>query len=189
MLNGLTLITILAVVLASSCSGPYCDTIPQTFVGPADLADGTWVFAIDRPTLRGPCEQVDLQALSDGNLRGVMGTVPGALVHLDLEGDHMEGAIGGDALHAEGWVPSGFLGERGQGLVLDAVINDPQDIAGDLLLRVELDNGMVCEIEGTFSAWLDPESDGEGRLCDIPVPLDPRAPVEAPAQEDVSWCD
>lgn len=181
---------LLALVFTADCGGPPCVDVDGADVVPVP---GAWDLRLEQPRLTGPCQEVDTDALVRTTLRAELGVVGEDLVHLDLDGVHLEGRILGDTLYAEGWSDAGFMEEQPQGLrlplgvVLDARLADERSMEGELLLIIEAPHGL-CEATARFQGQPLPWSEGQPVLCEAPVPADPDAPIQAPEAEDMASC-
>lgn len=181
---------LLALLFTADCSGPPCGEVEGAALLPVS---GAWDLRLEQPTLSGPCGEVDTDALVRATLRAELGVVGEDLVHLDLDGVHLEGRVQGDHLYAEGWSDAGFMADQPQGMrlplgvVLDARLADEHHMDGELLLIIEAPHGL-CEAAARFQGQPLSWSEGQPVLCEAPVPADPDAPVQAPEAEDGATC-
>lgn len=188
----IVVVALFALIFQADCSGPPCLEEVQQDVVPVE---GAWALSLEQPTLEGACEGVDIQALIRDELRAGLGGAGDGMVHLDLGGVHLEGQVRGEQLYAEGWSEAGFIREQveGQrlpmGVVMDAWLDSPSVMDGELLLVVEAPRG-ACEVTAWFHGEPLPQGEGEGEpmLCDRPVPEDPSAPVQAPEDGGGTTC-
>lgn len=184
------LAALLALLFTADCSGPPCIEPVEEQILPVS---GAWELALETPELGGVCNGIETRPLLSAPLRAELGVVDEDLVHLDLAGVHAEGRVQGDQLYAEGWAPASAVrdGPEGPGLpmgvVIDGAIDDPRNLDGELLLRIEGPRG-ICEVTAWFHAQPLPDTEGEPALCDAPVPAEPAAPVQAPEWEGGSTC-
>lgn len=188
----LAFVALIVILSDVDCSGP-----PQCLAPVEPDAEppvqGAWELVLEQPAFTGTCEGIDTEALVATRLRAELGLVDGQLVHLDLEGVHLEGALWSNQVYAEGWSDAGFMRDEGEGLrlplgvVLDGWFTDPRHLDGELMLIIEGERG-PCEATAWFTASLVEPTGGQPRLCDEPVPMDESAPVVHPESDQAMAC-
>ncbi|RME22609.1 MAG: hypothetical protein D6798_15385 [Deltaproteobacteria bacterium] len=153
---------------------------------PADVADGSWDLWTDIPRMTGHCPDIDGRSLIPEMMQAEIARRDGDLLHLDIGGVHHEAALWGDALYAEGYGATGYASEDGEGVdleigvIIEGNVLSREELAGTIYLQVDGTDGVPCEVQARFGAALLTWTEGQPRVCDIPVPLDPEDPVRHP---------
>ncbi len=183
------LLTIAVISLAGNgCFIPRCggDSLVAADVAPADVADGSWDVWTDIPQLTGDCPDIDGRSLIPEMMQAEIRREQGDMLHLDLGGVHHEAALWGDALYAEGYSGTGYASEDTHGfdqeigVVIDGMVLSREELSGTIYLQLADAGGAPCEAQARFGAALLTWTEGDPKVCDTPVPLDPEDPVRHP---------
>lgn len=171
--------------IPDGCSIPECrgDRLDRW---PADVADGSWDLWTDIPQMTGDCPDIDGRSLIPEMMQAEIARRDGDLLHLDIGGVHHEAVLWGDSLYAEGYGATGYASEDGEGadleigVIIEGNVLSREELAGTIYLQVGATEARSCEVQARFGAALLTWTEGQPRVCDIPVPLDPDDPVRHP---------